>query len=254
MTDFEIKYAPKDLQSVVWQDTKTEKQIMNYAYGNIFRPLILHGPVGTGKTTIAELLPSAIEPTIQSPDIKVLNAGIDRNITAINKIFGPSKMTGGMNKSGLKVFVFDEAEGIKDDAFLALRGIMPRLQTMDILFIFTTNNLAVLPTAIKSRATCIKIDYAPPQQWLPRAQWILEEEGHPRSQEQLLPIIQAAKGDSRVILQNLQELVIQINEDDDPQGPPQGEAPSVTPCISPNVVARITPQPEPSQTTGPETT
>ncbi len=245
MQDFETEYSPKDLQSIVWQDAATERKIMAYQKRHTLRHLVLFGPVGTGKSSIAKLLPYAIEPTMQAADIKLLNASKDRSIAALNKVVEDFKSTWGHNNMGLRVMILDEAEGITPSAFQALRGVLDGL-IGDMLLIFTTNDITKIPKAVKSRCTCVLIDHASEALWMPRANWIMEQEGYPIPAGKLLPIIESAKGDNREILQRLQETVIQMTEAGVPKSAPKS--------IAHNVVARITPQPQPSQSAEPDPT
>jgi replication-associated recombination protein RarA len=54
---FVSKYAPKKLDDVVFADFAVEQEIQRYVAREDMRPLILYGPNGTGKTTIAKLIP-----------------------------------------------------------------------------------------------------------------------------------------------------------------------------------------------------
>ena len=58
---FALKYAPKTLDEVVLGSITLKNKLAEYINGRDLKPLILHGGVGTGKTTIANLLPDSIE-------------------------------------------------------------------------------------------------------------------------------------------------------------------------------------------------
>lgn len=57
---FAIKYAPQSLADVIYPNQAVEKRIEAYKRGLLDKHIILHGPNGTGKSTIARLLPDAI--------------------------------------------------------------------------------------------------------------------------------------------------------------------------------------------------
>ena len=57
---FEIKYAPKNLNEVIYPNVAVQRRIQGYATGQLEGHIILHGPNGTGKTTLANLLVRAI--------------------------------------------------------------------------------------------------------------------------------------------------------------------------------------------------
>ena len=52
----EIKYAPKNLDEVIFPSTAVQRRITGYATGQLSGHIMLHGPNGTGKTTVANLL------------------------------------------------------------------------------------------------------------------------------------------------------------------------------------------------------
>ena len=58
---FALKYAPTQIDQVVMGSANLKNRLAEYINGRDLKPLILHGSPGTGKTTIANLLPNAIE-------------------------------------------------------------------------------------------------------------------------------------------------------------------------------------------------
>ena len=68
----EIKYAPKDLDEVIYPSLRIEKRIKGYASKQLEGHLILHGSNGTGKTSIANLL--AKEIGNQQPEVELKDA------------------------------------------------------------------------------------------------------------------------------------------------------------------------------------
>ena len=55
-----IKYAPQNLSEVIYPSIAVQKRIAAYAKGQLEGHVLLWGPNGTGKTTVANLLPYAI--------------------------------------------------------------------------------------------------------------------------------------------------------------------------------------------------
>jgi replication-associated recombination protein RarA len=56
----EDKYAPTNLNEVIYPSTAVERRIKAYGAGQLEGHVMLYGPNGTGKTTVANLLVSAI--------------------------------------------------------------------------------------------------------------------------------------------------------------------------------------------------
>jgi replication-associated recombination protein RarA len=52
----EIKYTPTSLDEVIFPSDEVEYRIRGYAMGQLKGHIMLHGPNGTGKTTVANLL------------------------------------------------------------------------------------------------------------------------------------------------------------------------------------------------------
>jgi replication-associated recombination protein RarA len=52
----EIKYAPKKLDDLIYPNIGVERRIKGYASKQLEGHIILYGPNGTGKSTLAQLL------------------------------------------------------------------------------------------------------------------------------------------------------------------------------------------------------
>lgn len=57
----EIKYAPNNLHDIIYPSDAVKNRILAYGNGALNGHIILHGPNGTGKTSVAKLLPYAID-------------------------------------------------------------------------------------------------------------------------------------------------------------------------------------------------
>ena len=55
----EVKYAPQNLNDVIYPNTATALRINGYATKQLEGHIMLHGPNGTSKTSVAKLLPYA---------------------------------------------------------------------------------------------------------------------------------------------------------------------------------------------------
>lgn len=209
MTAFQTKYAPRSLSDVVFHDDDAEQMIADYAAGRERPNLILHGPFGTGKTTIAKLLPDAIWSNHETGErqggtVKEIGGATLRGIDAIRNIETTLSLS-----ARHRFVIIDEADGMTNDALEALRGTMNKTFTWEGRWIIlTTNHLHKIPPALQSRSLVVNIDYAAPERWLRRAKWILEQEGHPISDDMaLLRVIELGHGDNREVLAQLQDLV-----------------------------------------------
>ncbi len=167
------KYAPKSLNDVVIPSVATANRLNGYADGGLNGHIILYGPNGTGKSTVANLLPTAISGEDAFIEPKSLE-----ELLALKDLQGYLKQTAHVAKvmNGSKYFlVYDEADAVK--------GNFARFWTAvdycgsDVMMIFTTNNPMAIPASIRSRADEIPFPALKPQQFLPRAQYMLQAEG-----------------------------------------------------------------------------
>ena len=72
-----IKYAPTTIQEAIYPSVGVERRIHAYATGELEGHVMLHGPNGTGKTSVANLLVKAIggcDAILESEDFEELLA------------------------------------------------------------------------------------------------------------------------------------------------------------------------------------
>ena len=169
----EIKYAPQSLGDVVYTSTAQDIRINAYAQSGLNGHIILWGPNGTGKSTVAKLLPNAIAGTqaiIESKSLENLLAIKDLKTYLMREAHSAKVLFGG------KYFlVYDEADTTK--------GSMSDFWTAvdycgsDLMMILTTNNPMAIAQSVRSRSDEINFPALTPQQFLPRAQYMLNAEG-----------------------------------------------------------------------------
>jgi replication-associated recombination protein RarA len=176
------KYAPKSLNDLVIPTVATANRLNGYADGGLNGHIILYGPNGTGKSTVAHLLPSAISGEDAFVETKSLE-----ELLAMRDLKGYLKQTAHLAQviNGSKYFlVYDEADAVK--------GNLARFWTAvdycgsDVMVIFTTNNPMAIPASIRSRSDEISFPALTPQQFLPRAQFMLQAESVNLSNAQVL--------------------------------------------------------------------
>lgn len=175
--NIEKKYRPRSLDEFVYPDKLVKENVEMYASGFGYKPLILHGPNGTGKSLLAELIPK----TIDGPEVKV------------DKIFADDLRTrASVQKAMKRTAVFDhlmQIEGqsknytILDECVLdtsvhrdAVQYTMDEMQGRSLI-IMTTNYPNQFLTGITSRCVDVYVPPLKPEAFLPRAQFILRSEG-----------------------------------------------------------------------------
>lgn len=166
------KYAPTALNDVVLPNVATANRLNGYANGGLTSHIILWGPNGTGKSTVAHLLPTTISGENAFVETKSLE-----ELLAMKDLKGYLKQTAHvaqvMNSS--KYFlVYDEADAVKGN--FAKFWTAVDYCGSDVMMIFTTNNPMAIPASIRSRSDEIAFPALTPQQFLPRAQFMLQAE------------------------------------------------------------------------------
>lgn len=115
--------------------------------------ILLYGVFGTGKTTLAKMLPNAIEQGKTSEDLTLPEEMIacqqgftgPQVISLIEVILSRSSL----NASGLHYFIIDEVDNLTK---LAQQSLKSALNTTRGVFILTTNNISQLDKALLQEA------------------------------------------------------------------------------------------------------
>lgn len=149
------KYRPRSLDQLALSEDN-HNLLSSYLEAGEIPHLMLIGPPGSGKTTIAQILYRAIK-----GEVLVLNASSDRGIDTVRgKILEFSRGMGLAADEGGKNIVFlDEADAMTADAQTALRNLMESYSHL-ARFILSGNYIHRIIGPIQSR--CMLITLSPP--------------------------------------------------------------------------------------------
>ena len=200
-----IKYAPTTLSEIVYPNIAVERRIMGYASGALEDNILLHGSNGTGKTSIASLLPYAIsgadaqvedkdyDKVLEQKDIK----SYLRNACHTSKLAGADKFFMVFNE-------FDNAKANVSKLWTAMDACADSL-----MVIITTNEPMNIHKSIRSRCDLIEMPALKASAVLGRAQKILAAEGLTLSNAQVLSYLKEREhiGDLRAYMRLLDELL-----------------------------------------------
>jgi len=207
-----IDYTPTSINEIVYHSVVERQLIMDIASGAMQFPfagkngILLHGIYGTGKTTLARLLPDAIE------NAKSSGLSHYRYFACQRGNYGLALMSDllryveimSYSISGYHYFVLDEVDLLTEKALETLKSLMNMPQT---IFIMTTNNISDIDAGVLNRSERINCNAAQSQDWLPFSRRVLIDSGGTVIADTvLLPIIDSCNGSAREIASAMQRL------------------------------------------------
>ena len=169
----EHKYAPKTLADIIYPSSTTEHLINGYATRALDGHLLLWGPNGTGKSTVANLLPYAVGGSGAIVDYKDFDELLaNKNLgDYLANACGVAKLTTS-DKHFLVFHEFDKAGRNQERLWKAMDYC-----GTDLMVIATSNEPNNVHTSLRSRFKNIEMSAVTPEVFLPRAQLILAAEG-----------------------------------------------------------------------------
>jgi DNA polymerase III delta prime subunit len=179
--------------------------------------IILHGLYGTGKTTMAKLLPGLIETAKSDPAAYSMAAGsvVDtmqpgqsyypciqgqNGISLINNIQNSTGFIS-LNFSGLHYVILDEVDLLTDAAKASFKALMNRT---NVVFIMTTNHLNQVDLGVQNRSVLIDMNVPPASHWRPILRRIYVQSGLvPPPDATLDQVVEAGRGSARSIFSDV---------------------------------------------------
>ena len=192
-------YRPKDVDGYVFTDISVKEQVEEWIKDGHIPHLLLHGPAGTGKTTLAKILVNQLG--IDSYDFLQVNASRDNGVD-----FLKTKIEGFVSTlpfGHLKIVLLDEADYLSPNAQGLLRGLM-ETYAAQARFILTCNLVHKVITPLKSRCTELHINKTDQVEFFTRAATVLATENVTYEPEVLASYVAATYPDLRKCLNLLQ--------------------------------------------------
>lgn len=206
----QYKYRPQQIEDFVFANEKLARQIKRYTNGQSLRPLVLYGPNGTGKSTLADLIPKALDgESVKVTKVKAEDLNSNSEVRRLfsrtkqfDKLFAPEGQS--------RCYTVVEEVNFDPKAKGALRDSLDEMEGRDLI-IFTTNELHKLDEGLISRAEVVEVAPAPPERFLPLALKILEREGIEIEKKPVLEMLESVfelHRDNRAYYKALDEVIL----------------------------------------------
>jgi DNA polymerase III delta prime subunit len=201
-----LKYRPKTLDNYIFQSETDKNIIEGYIKQQSIPNLMLVGHRGTGKTTLAYILKTALE--IDDFDFLEINASDDNSVEMVRQ-----KLTSFVNTipaGTFKVVFLDEADYLTLNAQAVLRNMLEdEVISQNARFIFTCNYPQKILPEIRSRLQEFDFKTLSKDSMMLQAAEILAAEKVKVSSEELLnEFVDNAYPDMRKLIVNLQKNTI----------------------------------------------
>jgi DNA polymerase III delta prime subunit len=169
----EIKYAPNDLDKVIYPSSRVERRIKGYASKQLEGHIILHGSNGTGKTTLANLL--AKEIGNNQPDVELKDSDELLAIPDLKKYLLHASGFAAMTTSEKYFLILNEFDYSKKN----IHKFWTALDACGdgVMAIITTNQPMDVHPSIRSRCDMIEMPGVSATAALQRVQYCLGMEG-----------------------------------------------------------------------------
>jgi replication factor C small subunit len=220
------KYRPKKFEEVVGQE-EIVKRVKALVQSNNIPHLLLAGPAGTGKSTLALIIVKELFGESWRENYLELNASDERGIDVVRQKVKDFARTRAIGNVPFKVIFLDEADALTREAQQALRRTMENY-TSTCRFILSCNYSSKILDPIQSRTVVFRFQLLEKKDIKKRVDLISEREGLIISSSAFDALYEASEGDCRRVINLLQATA------------------SISPNITPDLVNTIVSKAKPS--------
>jgi len=196
------KYRPKKFEEVVGQE-EVIKKVQNLTKSLNIPHLLLAGPAGTGKSTLALIIVKELFGLTWKQNFLELNASDERGIDVVRQKVKDFARTRALGKVPFKVIFLDEADALTKEAQQALRRTMENF-TGTCRFILSCNYSSKIIDPIQSRCVVLRFRLLEKKDIEKRINLIAEKENLQVSNSTVEALYEASEGDCRRVINLLQ--------------------------------------------------
>lgn len=192
-------WRPSTTDGYVFTDQTTKEQVEDWIAKGSIPHLLLYGPAGTGKTTLAKILVNQLK--IHSFDFMQVNASRDNGVDFLRDRIEGFVRT--VPFGTFKVVLLDEADYLSQNSQGLLRGLIESYQDQ-ARFIMTCNLVHKIIPPLKSRCVELAINKTNTVEFTSRAATVLVNENIEFDLDTLDTYVKATYPDLRKCLNSLQ--------------------------------------------------
>ncbi len=212
-------YTPRTIDEIVFAKEESRARLAEILDGSKPFPfggkngILIYGVWGSGKTTLARMLPNAIESaktkgasTEAYPTFIACTRGIN-GVNALTAIANSAALTS-INDSGCHYFVLDEVDLLTN---LAQESLKTTMNTSNTVFVMTTNHLNEIDKGVINRSILIEMNAASPSLWVPFARKVMTDNDVVGMKDVTVEsLIKPCNGSARDIVDTLMRVISRV--------------------------------------------